>query len=219
MQIQQPMMAADAAQLALIKRKMQLEKQASGAANWFFWIAGLSLANSGLYLLGLPSALLFGLGLTQFVDGYITGIIRASGPTWSFLHIIGSGIDLCIAGAFVLIGYFARKRVRWCVRVGMVLYALDGILMLVLKAHIGAAFHVLALLGIWIGLLGMKQLDVLEKPLPGESADALIQRSVASLRQNRKPIHVPWSVIIISVLALLVPFFIFLIMLFFFMPH
>ncbi len=179
----------DATQLALIKRKLQVENQVRGGTAWFYWIAGLSLVNSAAYLLGIKFTLLFGLGITQAVDGILTGIVNASGPGWSFLHAIGFGIDICIAGMFALMGYFGQKRVRWPVITGMVLYTLDGLLMLLLKAYIGAAFHLLALLGLWGGLMAMRALDVLEHPLPGESAENLLQRSIP--RQQQRPKATP----------------------------
>ncbi len=211
----------DAAQLAVIKKKLQLENQIRGGAAWFYWIGGLSLVNSAIYLLGIKFTLLIGLGITQVIDGILTAAINGSGPGWGFLHAIGFGINICIAGMFALMGYFGQKRVRWPVIVGMVLYALDGLLMLLLQAYLGAAFHLLALLGLWGGLLAMRGLDVLEHPLPGESAESLLQRFVAGMRSKatRKPIRVPGVVIVISVLALLVPFVIFLVLLFLFQQH
>ncbi len=196
----------DAAQLAVIKRKLQLENQVRGGAAWFYWIGGLSVVNSAAYLLGIQFALLFGLGITQVIDGILTGVIKASGPDWGFLHAVGLGVDICIAGMFALMGYFGQKRVRWPVIVGMVLYVLDGLLMLLLRAYIGAGFHLLALLGLWGGLIAMKGLDVLEHPLVGESAEALLQRSIPQAAQRPKAtpgqIRLRW---ILVGLILLVP--------------
>jgi hypothetical protein len=196
----------DAAQLAVIKKKLQFENQVRGGAAWFYWIGGLSLVNSAAYLLGIQFALLFGLGITQAIDGILTGVIKASGPDWGFLHAVGFGIDICIAGMFALMGYFGQKRVRWPVIVGMVLYTLDGLLMLLLRAYIGAAFHLLALLGLWGGLMAMRGLDVLEHPLQGESAEALLQRSIprAAQRPKATPEQIRLRWILIG-LILLVP--------------
>jgi fatty acid desaturase len=50
----------------------QLRLIRSGA-NWFIWIAGLSLVNSALFAIGSNWAFFLGLGATQFVDAFWQG--------------------------------------------------------------------------------------------------------------------------------------------------
>ena len=43
-------------------------------AKWFYWIVGLSIVNSLLAMGGAPIRFVFGLGLTQFVPGYVASV-------------------------------------------------------------------------------------------------------------------------------------------------
>ncbi len=155
--------AADAAQLAAMQTRLVLQGRMRSGMNWFYWIAGLSLINSGTYLFGANFTFVIGLGITQVIDGIFTTIAQELGSGAEWLRVVGVIIDLCVAGLFVLIGYVGRKRVRWPAIVGMVLYALDAVLMLVFKDFFGAAFHAWALFAIWTGLKAMRQLEAFEK--------------------------------------------------------
>ncbi len=155
--------AADAAQLAAMQTRMVLQGRMRSGMNWFYWIAGLSLINSGTYLFGASFTFVIGLGITQVIDAIFTAIAQELGSGSEWLRIVGVIMDLCVAGVFVLIGYVGRKRVRWPVLVGIVLYALDAVLMLVFKDFLGAAFHAWALFAIWTGLKAMGQLEAFEK--------------------------------------------------------
>jgi hypothetical protein len=156
--------AADAAQLAAMQTRMVLTSRMRAGIGWFFWIAALSLINSGAYLFGATFTFVIGLGITQVVDAVITALAQQLGDESGMLRVIGLIIDICVAGAFALIGYAGRKGVRWPVIVGMVIYALDAILMLVARDILGAAFHAWALFAIWTGLKAMRQLKALDKP-------------------------------------------------------
>jgi len=156
--------AADAAQLAAVQTRLVLNGRMRSGLGWFYWIAALSLINSGAYLFGAKFTFVIGLGITQVMDAVVTALIQQLGDESGLLRIIGLVIDICVAGAFALIGYFGRKRIRWPVIVGMVVYALDAILMLIVPDILGAAFHAWALFAIWTGLRAMRQLNALEKP-------------------------------------------------------
>lgn len=155
--------AADTAQLAAMQTRMVLQGRMRSGMNWFYWIAGLSLINSGTYLFGASFTFVLGLGITQLIDGIFTGIVQQLGPGTEWLRVVGVLIDLCVAGLFVLIGYAGRKHVRWPVIAGMLLYAGDAVLMLAFKDYLGAAFHAWALFAIWTGLKAMKQLEAFDR--------------------------------------------------------
>ncbi len=155
--------AADAAQLATMQTRLVLQGRMRSGFNWFYWIAGLSLINSGAYLFGASFSFVLGLGLTQLIDGIVAGLVREIGPGSEWLRVAGMFVNLCVAGAFVLMGYAGRKRVRWPVIVGMVLYALDALLLLAFQDYLGAAFHAWALFAIWTGMKALNQLEALER--------------------------------------------------------
>ena len=58
------------------------------------------------------------------------------------LDLIINGI---VAGVFVLFWQFARKGQKWAFLVGMVLYAADGLLLVLFKDILSVAFHAYAL--------------------------------------------------------------------------
>ena len=149
--------------MALLKKKLQLEAKIRNGVGWFYWIAGLSIINTLAYLFGTTFTFVIGLGATQVVDGVMAAFAKNLGGSWSALRIVGLAIDICIAGVFVLFGVLGRKRMRWPIITGMVLYAIDGVILLVFKDFLGAAFHVWAFWGIWVGLKAIKELGVLEK--------------------------------------------------------
>src|SRR5579859_5688387 len=118
-------------------------------ASWFFWIAALSVVNSIISMTGGSWHFIIGMGITRVVDG-IGSVIGSSGTVVAFV------LNLFIAGIVVLFGVFARKGQKWAFLVGMVLYALDGVLLLFAADFFSAAFHAYALFSIF---RGFKSLD------------------------------------------------------------
>ena len=134
-----------------IQERLQLESRFKSGADWFFWIAGLSLVNSIIVLAGGEWSFVVGLGATQIID-YVGK---------EFGHIgkmIGLVFNLGIAGLFVLFGVLARKRQVWSFILGMVLYGLDGLLFLLGMDFLSIGFHVFALFMIWNGLSALRKL-------------------------------------------------------------
>ncbi|MDF2519716.1 MAG: hypothetical protein K0R84_344 [Clostridia bacterium] len=143
----------------LIQTKLQLESRIKNSAHWFYWIAGLSMINTVINLLGGGVNFIIGLGITQFIDGVGIGMASSLGNT--FLYVAGV-IDFIIAGIFIVIGKIAVKRKRWAFITGMILYALDGAIFLVFGDLLGIAFHVFALYSIYLGMPAMKKLSETE---------------------------------------------------------
>lgn len=139
-----------------------MENRLKSGVNWFFWIAGLSLVNTVTYLFGSSLIFVIGLGVTQIVDGVMSWLAMQVGQGGAVVRVIGVVIDIFIAGVFVLFGVLGRKRLYWAVLLGMVLYAVDGVILLLFKDLLGAAFHAWALLGIWGGLKAIKELKLLD---------------------------------------------------------
>ncbi|MDQ2805857.1 MAG: hypothetical protein M3Z04_02870 [Chloroflexota bacterium] len=131
-----------------------LARRAKMGANWFYWIAGLSLVNLVVQTLGIGLSLAFGLGITLLFDA----IGRNAGGTIQIVALVG---DVIVAGIFVLFGYLANQRQTWAFAVGMALYALDAVLLLVLRSWIGAAVHAYALYIMFNGLRANLQLNAL----------------------------------------------------------
>jgi hypothetical protein len=125
-------------------------------ANWFYWIAGLSLVNSAIYAFGGDISFILGLAITQLVDGIADVSIAEGAPAG--LKFIAVGIDLIIAFVFVLFGYFANKGLAWAFIVGSVIYIFDGLIYLLLDSVFAAAFHAFALFFIVRGFIASRKL-------------------------------------------------------------
>lgn len=138
-------------------QQIQLENQFKRGVGWFYWIAGLSLVNSVMWLTGAEWSFVIGLGATQLVDAIVLGITEEMDVS-PILKVVAFGIDLLIAGVYVLIGYLGLKRIVAIIIVGMVLYALDGLIFLLVGDFFSIAFHGFALFCIFGGLKALKQL-------------------------------------------------------------
>jgi hypothetical protein len=144
----------------LIEEKLGAENRLKSSSSWFFAIAGLSLFNSIALYTNIPFGFIFGLGITQIIDGIGLTLAEEIGITGKIIAFI---FDCIAAGIFVLFGVFARKKYKWAFIVGMVLYALDGLLFLLVKYFIGFGFHVFALIFIYGGLGAVNKLRELEQ--------------------------------------------------------
>lgn len=153
--------------------RLRLEAQFKSGSGWFFWIAGLSIVNSILLRAGVGIQFIFALGVPQLVDILIQGATEEGGEATSLLRLIGFGINLGLCGTFALFGCFARKRITWVYIVGMVVYALDGVVVLLIALLLGVTelyldfgFHVLALFFLFGGLKAGFQLAALDRAAP-----------------------------------------------------
>jgi len=136
---------------------MELERQFNRGISWFYWIAGLSLVNSVLWLTGAEWSFVIGLGATQMVDGIVLAISEEM-QLGNTIKYAAFGIDLLIAGIYVLIGFLGLKRIKSAIIVGMVFYVLDGLLFLLWGDILSIAFHGFALFCIFGGLKALNQL-------------------------------------------------------------
>jgi hypothetical protein len=140
-----------------------LEKQIKSGADWFFWIAGLSLINTVMNMSDAGIRFAIGLGVTQLVD-----VFAAKGGSMG--STFGIALSVLTAGLFILFGVFARKRQTWSFITGMILYALDGLLLVLLSLLAGSGglllsigFHGFALYGLFVGMRANSQLNALER--------------------------------------------------------
>jgi len=141
----------------LLEAKLRLEGRAKAGASWFYWIGGLSIINSAIFLTGGSTSFPVGLALTQVIDGFASGVQNAFGTEAagivSILALLGNA---AIAGGFILAGYLARRGSQAVYIAGMCVYALDAIVSLVFQAWLAAAFHAFALLGLWGGFKALR---------------------------------------------------------------
>jgi hypothetical protein len=125
--------------------------QMKSGASWFYWIAALSLVNSISAFSGSTWRFIIGLGITQIIDEFGSNLGGA-----------GKGVtlvlDLLAAGVLVLFGIFANKGHSWAFIVGMILFALDGIIFLLVQDWLGVGFHAFVLFCLVRGFLACREL-------------------------------------------------------------
>lgn len=144
----------------LMTTKYKAASVLKSSANWFYWIAGLSLINTLVILFGGNMSFIVGLGITQFIDIIAYYISQDAG---NIITIIAFVLDLIIAGIFVLFGYFSNKGYKWSFFIGMVLYGLDGLIFIFLKDFLSLAFHGYAIYCIYRGLKAIKTLKEIQE--------------------------------------------------------
>jgi len=143
----------------LMGDKMNLERQFKSGADWFFWIAGLSLINTVIMLSGGGLNFVIGLGITQLVDGI-------AGNFGGIAKFIALGFDLFVAFAFVGFGLLARKRYNWAFILGMVFYAIDGLLFFLVFDLLAIGFHIFVLYCLFTGLRANNRIREFEQNSP-----------------------------------------------------
>jgi hypothetical protein len=142
-----------------IKKSMEIENRAKAGANWFFWIAGLSLANSVLLMSGANLNFPIGLGMTQIVDAIaFEGSVEA--------QTVGRIMSALVAGMFVYLGIQARKNQPWAFITGLVLYAADGLLFLIVSDWLSIGFHAWGFIGIFAGLKAVNEIIKSQATMP-----------------------------------------------------
>lgn len=114
------------------------------SAGWFFWIAALSIVNSVMAHTGSQFGFVIGLGFTQAADAVFAG-------TGNVGTVIALLVDLAAASAFVAFGVLSRMFKMWAFIVGMTLYGFDTLLVLLAADYLSVAFHVFALVSIFLG--------------------------------------------------------------------
>ncbi|HKQ39223.1 MAG TPA: DUF4339 domain-containing protein [Verrucomicrobiae bacterium] len=126
--------------------RMHLVSRMRSGGSWFYWIAGLSLINSISAFTGSGWGFIVGLGITRLVDRFAD------------TRILALVVDIVIAGVFVLLGVFANRAQLWAFIVGMVVYALDGLIFAKSGAWLNTAFHVFVLIALFNGFRAARQL-------------------------------------------------------------
>lgn len=144
----------------LLENRLRIENQLKAGANWFFWIAGLSIINSVALFLGSQWGFIIGLGITRFIDAIGLMIAEEVGGIGKIIALV---LDVIVAGGFVLFGVFARKEYKWAFIIGMILYGLDGLLFLLVRDLLSMGFHVFALFCIYGGFKAIGGLEGLQR--------------------------------------------------------
>lgn len=144
-----------------------LYQQVKSGANWFYWIAGLSIINAVLAHSETKTQFVLGLAITQIVDA-IAGQIA---PNWKWFSLV---FDAALAGALAFFGFKGGKAVMWAFLAGLSIFLIDCALFawICLKfgevekgVILGGIFRALALFSIFGGISATKKLHALKAQL------------------------------------------------------
>jgi hypothetical protein len=130
-------------------RLYRLQQRANAGANWFYWVAALSLVNSISNYAGSTWGFIAGLGITQALDALVG---QAGGAKLAAL-----GADLLVALVFVAAGWWAH-RLKAAFLLGMALYTIDALIFLLIEDWVSLAFHGFVLWSMFSGLQAFKTL-------------------------------------------------------------
>ena len=127
-------------------------------ANWFYWIAALSLLNSIIALFQGNFIFLAGLAITQIADGFASQAGFA-GP------YVSLGFGVIVAVFLCGFGYLAKHGSPLMLLIGMALYAIDGAIFLWFSAWMPAAFHAFVLYQMALAWLAYRKARKLNEEL------------------------------------------------------
>ncbi len=143
----------------------QLLAQGRGGANWFFWIAGLSLVNTAIMHSGGDTQFIVGLGTTLIVDVLAREVAIQQPDMKLVLTLTAIGFSIFCSLIAVLFGWLSRRRISVLFGIGMFIYLLDGLLFLLIQDWLSVAFHGYALFCMWGGLSAYRELNRIESRL------------------------------------------------------
>jgi hypothetical protein len=138
-----------------------LQRGVSGA-NWFYWVAGLSLVNSVIMLSGGDTHFVVGMGVTLIADILAVGFGQQHPENAQIIKGVVFGFDLVVAAGVLGFGFLSKKRILFVFGLGMFLYLLDGLIFIWIQDWMSAAFHAFALFSMWGGLQAYRQLNQIE---------------------------------------------------------
>jgi hypothetical protein len=137
-------------QALTVEERKRLEGQRRSGGQWFYWVAALSLINAVVALIGQDWRFILGLGVTQLVQE----LVQQSGGAGMKAGLVG----LAVIGLFAALGQRAVQGAQWAFLLGMTLYALDGVIFLLIQDWVGVGFHAFALTMIVRGYLAARRL-------------------------------------------------------------
>ncbi|MEP7156441.1 MAG: hypothetical protein ABI905_11755 [Betaproteobacteria bacterium] len=150
------MMSADAEAVEANERSSVLMTQIGSSANWFYWVAALSLVNTVVAILGSKWSFIIGLGLPQLLISEATRMRLAADPPALLIATLW-GVSFAMTAFFAACGWFAGRPSIVAFIAGAALFALDSIIFLIAGDWIGVAFHAVVLYMFWKGITATRE--------------------------------------------------------------
>jgi hypothetical protein len=144
-------------------RIVQLFQQGRSGANWFFWIAALSVVNSLIIHFGGETHFVMGMGATLIVDAVANGVAAQAPEAATFAKLLAIGFDATVVLMVLGTGWSARRRYLSIYGIGMFLYFLDALIFLIGPDVMSLCFHGLALFYLGRGFAAYRQINALAR--------------------------------------------------------
>jgi hypothetical protein len=159
-----PAATAHAPSPVVSAEQQQLQTQVKQGAGWFMWVAVLSMLNSIFMIFQVNISFCIGLGITPLVAGIVTAIET---PEAAELSAGGKGAAMVMAALgllfFFSIFFFANRGHRWAFILGMLAYAVDGLIFLLFGDFLSIGFHIFALYWMFVGVKAAFKLNRMPK--------------------------------------------------------
>lgn len=140
----------------------EIYQRYKSGANWFYWIAGLSLVTSIVSFSGGGWRFLISLSTTQFLDAFAEGLSTGLGSAPKVVALV---LDIIVTAVFVLFGVLAGKKLLWAYMIGMIVFGLDGLGSLLFQDFIGVIAHAVVLFFLARGYMAGRELVALEQSM------------------------------------------------------
>ena len=140
----------------------ELTQRFQSGANWFYWIAGLTLLTSIIGLLGGGWRFFLSLGITQLIDGIAVYAADSLGEATKVIALV---LDIFITLMFAGVAYLANKRQMWAYVTGMVVFLLDGLLSILVLDWLGIIVHGFVLVMMMRGYVAGRELVAVERAM------------------------------------------------------
>jgi hypothetical protein len=150
----------------------ELSQRYKNGANWFYWIAGLSIVTSIIAFAGGGWGFLISLGTTQVIDAIAAGLSAELGGAPRVVALV---LDLLVTGAFVAFGVLAGKKFLWAYIIGLVAFLLDGLVSLLVQDWLGVVAHAVVLFIMFRGFQAGRELTNLEQAMAQQGSEPASQ--------------------------------------------
>lgn len=147
----------------------ELSDRFRAGANWFYWIAGLTLVTSVISLMGGGWSFFLSLGITQLIDGFAVYFAESFGEATKVIAIV---LDIFIIALFIGLGYLSNKRQLWAFLAGIILFGLDSLLALVIFNVLGLIIHCVVMFLMIRGYIAGRDMLALEREMTAATASA-----------------------------------------------
>lgn len=157
-----------------------LEDERRKGINWFYWISALSIINSIIIHYGSNRSFVVGLGITRLIDYRVDlsfrsmpFLYRLFNPILFSYRLLERNlmradispdttrlfVSILLGAVFILFGVLGNKNMVWAVVTGMVVYAIDTLILLGIADYLGVVFHIFVLVMLYGGLRAVMTLN------------------------------------------------------------